>query len=200
MSYSKNKKSNSVSRYSQTKLKENKIKKIYTHKKYSPNNNYIGNMKLIQNDDSNSSGITNISIFKEKEKILNFPYFSFPIKSLDEYKIENYFLPKNKKIFESQKVVNNKKISFQRKKDKKILEFSLFDDKIIFKDINKAYLQDELSDDGDESSDEKIRIGKKILIQELEESAKDLQENLRLNKGKLLLSRRIRFKIEDNKK
>ena len=76
----------------------------------------------------------------------------------------------------------------------------MFDDKIIFKDINKAYLQDELSDDGDESSDEKIRIGKKILIQELEESAKDLQENLRLNKGKLLLSRRIRFKIEDNKK
>ena len=202
MSYSKKKKNNSVSRHSENKKEENKIKKINNNKRYSPNNSYINNIKLIQNNDSSSSGgLTNITIFKEKEKDkLYFPYLSFPVKSLEEYNIEDYFLPKNKRIFESPKVINNKKISFQRNKDKKIIEFSLFDDKIIFKDINKAYLQDELSDDGDESSDEKIKTGKNLLIQELEDSAKDLQENLKINRGENLLSRRIRFTFEDNKK
>ena len=74
------------------------------------------------------------------------------------------------------------------------MEFVLFDDKIIFKDINRAYLQDEFSDDGNDSSDEKINEGKNLLIQELEESSKEVKENLKNNQERSLLSRPFRFK------
>ena len=199
MSYSCDKLNNSISKNSQSKQKERKYLNAFTFRRYSPNNNKINNMTLIPNQETSSSGITNISIIKEKEKPLDFQYFSFPIKPLEENNIENFFIKKNKKLFESPQDINNKKITFQRQKDKKILEFFLFDDKTIFKDINKAYLQDEKGDDGDESSDEKIKLGQALLFQELDESSKDLKENLKYNKGNELLSRKLRFKNNNNK-
>jgi hypothetical protein len=199
MSYSCDKLNNSISKNSQSKQKERKYSNAFTFRRYSPNNNKINNMTLIPNQETSSSGITNISIIKEKEKPLDFQYFSFPIKPLEENNIENFFVKKNKKLFESPQDINNKKITFQRQKDKKILEFFLFDDKTIFKDINKAYLQDEKVDDGDESSDEKIKLGQALLFQELDESSKDLKENLKYNKGNELLSRKLRFKNKSNK-
>jgi hypothetical protein len=199
MSYSCDKLNNSISKNSQSKQKERKYSNAFTFRRYSPNNNKINNMTLIPNQETSSSGITNISIIKEKEKPLDFQYFSFPIKPLEENNIENFFVKKNKKLFESPQDINNKKITFQRQKDKKILEFFLFDDKTIFKDINKAYLQDEKVDDGDESSDEKIKLGQALLFQELDESSKDLKENLKFNKGNELLSRKLRFKNNNNK-
>lgn len=199
MSYSCDKLNNSISKNSQSKQKERKYSNAFTFRRYSPNNNKINNMTLIPNQETSSSGITNISIIKEKEKPLDFQYFSFPIKPLEENNIENFFVKKNKKLFESPQDINNKKITFQRQKDKKILEFFLFDDKTIFKDINKAYLQDEKVDDGDESSDEKIKLGQVLLFQELDESSKDLKENLKFNKGNELLSRKLRFKNNNNK-
>ena len=199
MSYSCDKLNNSISKNSQSKQKERKYSNAFTFRRYSPNNNKINNMTLIPNQETSSSGITNISIIKEKEKPLDFQYFSFPIKPLEENNIENFFVKKNKKLFESPQDINNKKITFQRQKDKKILEFFLFDDKTIFKDINKAYLQDEKVDDGDESSDEKIKLGQALLFQELDESSKDLKENLKFNKGNELLSRKLRFKNKSNK-
>jgi hypothetical protein len=199
MSYSCDKLNNSISKNSQSKQKERKYSNAFTFRRYSPNNNKINNMTLIPNQETSSSGITNISIIKEKEKPLDFQYFSFPIKPLEENNIENFFVKKNKKLFESPQELNNKKITFQRQKDKKILEFFLFDDKTIFKDINKAYLQDEKVDDGDESSDEKIKLGQALLFQELDESSKDLKENLKYNKGNELLSRKLRFKNKSNK-
>ena len=199
MSYSCDKLNNSISKNSQSKQKERKYSNAFTFRRYSPNNNKINNMTLIPNQETSSSGITNISIIKEKEKPLDFQYFSFPIKPLEENNIENFFVKKNKKLFESPQDINNKKITFQRQKDKKILEFFLFDDKTIFKDINKAYLQDEKGDDGDESSDEKIKLGQALLFQELDESSKDLKENLKFNKGNELLSRKLRFKNKSNK-
>ena len=199
MSYSCDKLNNSISKNSQSKQKERKYSNAFTFRRYSPNNNKINNMTLIPNQETSSSGITNISIIKEKEKPLDFQYFSFPIKPLEENNIENFFIKKNKKLFESPQDINNKKITFQRQKDKKILEFFLFDDKTIFKDINKAYLQDEKVDDGDESSDEKIKLGQALLFQELDESSKDLKENLKFNKGNELLSRKLRFKNKSKK-
>ena len=193
MSYSCDKIINSISKHSHLKQKEGKSAYPYNYKRYSPNNNRINNMKLIPNQETSSSGTSNITSFKEKEKY-EIPYFSFPVKSLEEFDVENYFMKKNKKIFESPTVLSDKKISFQRQKDKKILEFVLFDDKIIFKDINRSYLQDEESDDGDESSDEKIKLGQNLLIQELEESSKEIKENLKNNKENSLLSRKIKFK------
>ena len=191
MSQSFNRKNYSVTKQSEKKQNDSKL----IHRRYSPNPTFNNNIKLIQNNESSFSGITNFSMFKEKDKQEdNYPYFSFPVKSLDEINIEDYFLQKNKKIFESHKVINNKTISFQRQKDKKILEFVLFDDKIIFKDINRAYLQDENSDDGDDSSDEKINLGKNLLIQELEESSKVIKEKLKYNQERDLFSRPIRFK------
>ena len=199
MSYSCDKIINSISKHSHLKQKEGKSTYPYNYKRYSPNNNRINNMKLIPNQETSSSGTSNITSFKEKEKY-EIPYFSFPVKSLEEFDVENYFMKKNKKIFESPTVLSDKKISFQRQKDKKILEFVLFDDKIIFKDINRSYLQDEESDDGDESSDEKIKLGQNLLIQELEESSKEIKENLKNNKENSLLSRKIKFKKDYSNK
>lgn len=195
MSFSNNKLDTFEFKRSQTKQKERKIINPFINKRYSPKNNKYNNMNLIQNQETSASGITNITTFKEKEKEFDFPYFSFPVKPLEEYNIDSFFIKKNKKVFESPKVINNKIITFQRKKDKQILEFPLFDDKIIFKDINKAYLQDEKNDDGDESSDEKIQIEKSLLFQELEQSSNELKESLGINKcNNTFLSRNIRFK------
>ena len=198
MSYSCDKINNSLSKRFHLKQNEGKISNPYNNKKYSPNNNKITNMKLIPNQETFSSGTTNITSFKEKEKF-ELPYFSFPVKSLEEFDVENYFMKKNKKIFESPTVINDKKISFQRQTDKKIMEFVLFDDKVIFKDINRSYLQDEESDDGDESSDEKIKLGQTLLFQELEESSKEIKEKVKNNSENSVLSRKIRFKMDYNK-
>lgn len=194
-SFSYNKINNSESKHSQTKKKEDKIINPFINKRYSPNINTINNMNLIP--ETTSSGITNITVIKEKE--FDFPYNSFPVKPLEEKNIEDFFLRKNKKLFESQKILNNKKITFQRQKDKTILEFDLFDDKLIFKDINKAYLQDEHNDDGGESPDEKIKLGKSLLFQEINQSAKELKDNLIFNNDKAILSRKIKFIKNNNK-
>ena len=196
-SFSYNKINNSELKRSQTKKKEDKIINPFTNKRYSPNINTINNMNLIP--ETTSSGITNITVLKEKEKEFDFSYFSFPVKPLVESNIENFFLKKNKRIFESPKIINNKKITFQRQKDKTILEFDLFDDKLIFKDINKAYLQDGHNDDGGESPDEQIKLGESLLFQELDQSSKELKENLIFNKNKALLSRKIKFNTNNNK-
>ena len=194
-SFSYNKINNSESKHSQTKKKEDKIINPFINKRYSPNINTINNMNLIP--ETTSSGITNITLIKEKE--FDFPYNSFPVKPIEEKNIEDFFLKKNKKLFESQKILNNKKITFQRQKDKTILEFDLFDDKLIFKDINKAYLQDEHNDDGGESPDEKIKLGKSLLFQEINQSAKELKDNLIFNNDKAILSRKIKFIKNNNK-
>ena len=199
MSFSYNKIINSELKHSQSKKNERKVINPFSNKRNSPNIKPINNMNLIQNQETSSSGITNITVFKENEKESDFSYYSFPIKQLEEFNIENFFLKKNKKIFESPKILNNKKITFQRQKDKTILEFDLFDDKLIFKDINKAYLQDGQNDDGGDSPDEKIKLGKSLLFQELNESSKELKDNLIFNKNKGILSRKIKFKTNNNK-
>ena len=151
------------------------------------------NNKNIPTSFSNSSITTNISVTKEKDKEKeNSCHYS--IKPIVEDISENKFISKQKILYKSPNILNNKIITFQKQKNKEILEFSLFDDKFIFKDINKSYLQDEHDDDGSESSDEKIKDGRLYLTQELEDSAKELSKILKKNKEKNILSRRIRFK------
>ena len=151
------------------------------------------NNKNIPTSFSNSSITTNISVTKEKDKEKeNSCHYS--IKPIIEDRSENKFISKQKILYKSPNILNNKIITFQKQKNKEILEFSLFDDKFIFKDINKSYLQDEHDDDGSESSDEKIKDGRLYLTQELEDSAKELSKILNKNKDKNILSRRIRFK------
>ena len=159
---------------------------------------------------SNSSITTNISIVKDKnkekdkdkyiyrttKKEKDFPNnsYQYPIKTIIEDSFENAFISKQKIIYKSPQIMNNKIISFQKQKNKLILEFSLFDEKLIFKDINRSYLQDQCSDDGSESSDEKIIESKKLLSLELEDSIKQLSNSLKKNQKENLLSRRMRFK------
>jgi hypothetical protein len=151
------------------------------------------NNKNITTSFSNSSITTNISVTKEKDKEKeNSCHYS--IKPIIEDRSENKFISKQKILYKSPNILNNKIITFQKQKNKEILEFSLFDDKFIFKDINKSYLQDEHDDDGSESSDEKIKDGRLYLTQELEDSAKELSKIFKKNKDKNILSRRIRFK------
>ena len=100
MSYSVDKINNSYSKRFRLRQKEYKQKNTNNYKRYSPNNN-MTNIKLIPNQETSSSGLTNMTLFKEKEKPFEFPFFSFPVKDLEECDVENYFLKKNKKIFET---------------------------------------------------------------------------------------------------
>ena len=97
-------------------------------------------------------------------------------------------------MYKDKEIINCKKITFQRQNDKNILEFNLFEDEMIFKDVNKAYLQDEQDDDGNISTDEKINSDINYILQELEESSKELTTNLKNNKKDISISRPIKFK------
>ena len=165
------------------------------------------NNKCIPTTFSSSSITTNISVVKDKEKDkyiekdtkreekdFSINSYQLPIKPIAEDSLENTFISKQKIIYKSPKVFNNKIISFQKQKNKNIMEFPLFDDKLIFKDINRSYLQDENDDDGSDSDDEKINNGKLFLAQELDESAKELSKYMEKNIDENLLSRNIRFK------
>ena len=157
---------------------------------------------------SNSSVTTNISLVRDKEnkdnkiekffnrdKDFSINSYRCPIKPILEDSFENIFISKQKIIYKSPKItINNKIISFQKQRNRQIMEFPLFDDNLIFKDINKNYLQDEYDDDGSESSDEKINDGEYFLSQELEDSAKELSETVKKNQNINILSRKIRFK------
>ena len=177
-----------IENYFQTKTKRDTSQKESSHLNLKKINN-----KNILTSFSNSSITTNISVTKEKDKEKeNSCHYS--IKPIIEDRSENKFISKQKILYKSPNILNNKIITFQKQKNKEILEFSLFDDKFIFKDINKSYLQDEHDDDGSESSDEKIKDGRLYLTQELEDSAKELSKIFKKNKDKNILSRRIRFK------
>ena len=157
----------------------------------------IYNNKILTSDSSSTKN-TNINAYIKKDKDL-LSYFSYQVKPVNKEEnniLENKFISKKKKIYKPPTIIDKKQITFQRQSDKKVLEFSLFDDNLIFKDLNRSYLQDESSDDGDESSEEKINCGKLLLYKEIEESSKELLKNLNKNQGEPLLSRRMRFKNE----
>ena len=172
----------------------NNIQKILSCKKESFKKdrsrlNLIYNNVFFPNNFSKSSVNTNISNIRD-----GLQFNSYPIKPISEDNFEDSFIQKRKKIYKPPSIINNRIISFQKQKNKQILEFSLFDEKLIFKDINRSYLQDECSDDGSESSDEKIIESKKLLSLELEDSIKQLSNSLKKNQKENLLSRRMRFK------
>jgi hypothetical protein len=176
-----------------SKIEENNKKRTNFNRRNSPINTSItNNLKLTPNQDSTSIKNTKFPFLTENE----FEYNDHPIKSTDPSYFENYLISKRKRIFKSPIIFNNKIISFQRQKDKNILEFPLFNDKLIFEDLNNAYLQDEDSDNGSDSSDEKIKQGKNFLYQELKNSSIELQKYLSQNQNNPLLSRKIRFKNE----
>ena len=192
MSYDFNKRSKSVSskviilEKARVKPKNLLIKKVYSPKHH----NY--NLKLIPSHETSSVKHSNNSLFKRRELLYN----SYPRiqKNVDEEDIKDCFVTKQKKIYMSPMIIDNKKISFQRQKDKTIEDFSLFDDELVFKDLNKAYLEDEYMNNDDESSDEEIRKEKLLLFKEIEEASKELEQNLKNNQNNQILSRKMRFK------
>ena len=211
MSFSANHKIRKYSwNYFDKKYKDDRFQKYTNHKREiskreeSRLNIAKLNNKGIPSTFSNSSITTNISVVKDKEKNIDkslkkyrdYSSYSYqiPIKPIIEDSLENNFISKQKILYKSPKIFNDKIISFQKQRNKQIIEFSLFDDKLIFKDINKSYLQDEHDDDGSESSDEKINVGKLYLTQELVDSANEISQSVKKNKDKKILSRRIRFK------
>ena len=176
-----------------SKIEENNKKKPnFNRRNSSINTNITNNLKLTPNKDSASIKNSKFPFLTEKE----FKYNDHTIKSTDPSYFENYFISKRKRILKSPIMFNNKIISFQRQKDKNILDFPLFSDKLIFEDINNAYLEDEDSDNGSDSSEEKIKEGTNFLYQELKNSSIELQKYLSQNKNNSLLSRKIRFKNE----
>ena len=191
MSYSaKLKNKTHLSKVLKSKIEENNQKKSNFNRRYSPIN--TNNIKLTPNQDSTPIKNSQFPFLNEKK----FEYNNYPIKSIDLSYFENYLISKRKKLYKSPIVFNYKIISFQRQKDKNILEFPLFNDKLIFEDINNAYLQDEDSDNGSDSSEEKIKQGANFLYQELNKSSIELQKYLSQNQKTPLLSRKIRFKNE----
>ena len=157
----------------------------------------IYNNKILTSDSSSTKNTNiNASIKKDKDLLSYFSYQTKPVIEEENSILENKFISKKKKIYKSPTIIDKKHITFQRQSDKKVLEFSLFDDNLIFQDLNRSYLQDESSDDGDESSEEKIKCGKLLLYKEIEESTKDLLKNLENNQNEPLLTRRMKFKNE----
>ena len=69
------------------------------------------------------------------------------------------------------------------------------DDNLIFKDINKAFLQDQDLDDGSDSSDKQVELGSNLLNTELLKASKKINKFFSNNKEITILSRKIRFKI-----
>ena len=136
--------------------------------------NLIYNNVFFPNNFSKSSVNTNISNIRD-----DLQFNSYAIKPIAEDNFEDSFIQKRKKIYKPPSIINNRIISFQKQKNKLILEFSLFDEKLIFKDINRSYLQDQCSDDGSESSDEQIIESKKLLSLGLEDSIKQISKSLK---------------------
>ena len=145
-------------------------------------NLFYNNHVFFPNNFSNSSVNTNISNIRD-----DLQFNSYPIKIIAEDNFENSFIQKRKKLYKPPSIINNRIISFQKQKNKLILEFSLFDEKLIFKDINRSYLQDQCSDDGSESSDEQIIESKKLLSLGLEDSIKQISKSLKKNQKENLL-------------
>ena len=202
MSYSANHKNKkNYLKYLEKEYLEDKIQKPISYKRESSKKDKSRlsianlNFKYTPHNFSNSSTNTNISLKKERKD--NYTYFSYPIKTIMEDNIENSFMQKRKLGHKSYKVLNNKVISFQNQKNKQILEFSLFDDNFIFKDLNKSYLQDEHSDDGADSSEEKINDGRIYLSQEIDDTIKQLSKSIKKNQEQKILSRRMRFKNDE---
>lgn len=205
MSFPEKNRSKSVSnKYSYKNLKNEKDKnkkiKPLTHNTYSPEHNN-NNFKLSISDDINSIIITNQNIYPSNYRTKDSSSNSYQIKPIsDEQNIlKMNFIQKKKKIFKPQTIINKTKISFQRQKDKEILEFSLFDDKLIFKDINRSYLQDENCDDGDDSSEEIINNGQILMSNELEQSIEEMENNLKNKQKKQILTRKMKFKSNNIK-
>ena len=208
MSFSANHKDRKASKryieedYSQTTDNKSQIRKRdISAKEYSKINDNKYNHKIthyFQNTYSTSSSIVNISTIKEKEIEENKIDTMSSIKPIDKNIFDNdIFIPKRKKFYQPNEIINNKIISFQTQKNKQIMEFPLFDDSLIFKDINRSFLQDEHDDDGDESSDEKINNGIIYLEQEVVDSIKHFKKCSDKNKSNKknihILSREMRF-------
>ena len=194
MSRSPNNKNKNDSKKNLNKSKDKDKQKNPINIKTSPITN---NNKLTNDSNSTKNTNANASIKKDKDLLSYFSYQAKPV--IEENELENQTVSRKKKMYKPPTVIDKKKIKFQRQSDKEILEFSLFDDNLIFKDLNRSYLQDEYSDDGSESSEEKIRNAKIYLSQEIEQSTNDLIKNLKKNEDKPLLSRTMKFKNEEKK-
>lgn len=181
---------------------ENEINSNYKNRSKKQDFSLLFNQKNISKIKpiiESSESDTNISNNYEKEMIFN----SIPIKKYcninsnnDEHK-NNFFGTKIKKANYSN--TNNEKyttnfIFFQRNKDKKMLQFPLFDEKLILKDHNRSYLQDKEIDEVDDSSDNLIKEEEKILFNQIEETVIVLNDRSFTNGKNKLLSRNFMFK------
>ena len=175
------KRNNSYS-YNRTELKiDNNFNKI--------NINYINNINInkVYTSYYEDNYLNNINI----KKNIN----SVPINNNSIDDIENFFIKRKYKLFKPYLIHNtNNIISFQRNSDNEILEYFVFNDNLIFPDLNRSYLQDAYSDDGDSSTDEQIENGTKFLKDELADAINDIYlQNKKLNINSFL-SRKMKFK------
>ena len=120
---------------------------------------------------------------------------SVPINNNSIDDIENFFIKRKYKIFKPYLIHNtNNIISFQRNSDNEILEYFVFNDNLIFPDLNRSYLQDAYSDDGDSSTDEQIENGTKFLKDELADAINDIYLQIKKLNINSILSRKMKFK------
>ena len=196
MSFIHNKNNNYNFKHSYSEEKNRAILDNHIKKLYFPKFNNKTNIKRIQTPHKSiKSSTTNAPSDKENTNSSQHLYHSQKGIQSEENIFDDFFNKKNKKLFEARKISNNKKITFQRKKDKNILEFDLLDDNLIFKDINKAFLQDQDFDDGSDSSDKQVELGSNLLNTELLKASKKINKFFSNNKEITILSRKIRFKI-----
>ena len=164
-------------------LKKNETKSVYIKKSF----NFSPNIKSTAINKEKNDIESILSNYEETEQgSVNKMNYNSNINNKNDI----FFLKKNKKIYETPTVNNCKKVTFERQSDKKILNFPIFDDNLIFTNINKSYMHNEDNDDGSSSSEETIEAGKKYVFAELDEVSNLLRNNLLSGKSNQKLFRR----------
>ena len=164
-------------------LKKNETKSVHIKKSF----NFSPNIKSTAINKEKNDIESILSNYEETEQgSVNKMNYNSNINNKNDI----FFLKKNKKIYETPTVNNCKKVTFERQSDKKILNFPIFDDNLIFTNINKSYMHNEDNDDGSSSSEETIEAGKKYVYAELDEVSSLLRNNLLSGKSNQKLFRR----------
>lgn len=136
--------------------------------------------KIYKNDDENKLIYDikkELTIDKEKfQKV--FDFIKDPNNSKNNKSIKSYLPKRNKKSHIKTIDKENKTISFETRNKGELKCFRVFNDELVFKGVNPAYLQDVYEDTGMDSDEEKINYGEKYLFQDLEKTTNTFLEIL----------------------
>ena len=88
---------------------------------------------------------------------------------------DDFEIKKSKRNYEISTVSNCNSVTFENQTNTNIFHFPVFNENLIFKNINKSYMAKAYDDDGNDSSEEKIIIEKNYVYDQLKDAVNSLQ-------------------------